>query len=274
MAKSRSGGGNIKSQGITLIVLILIVSAIFGWAKVNNINNFEDGYKYFKAVSDDYAECVKTRDSIFCLLFRGDLMAGGGGRITWPGGTGEQPGETTSPEDPVEEIKSTLSTLTIAPAESVAYVRSEWKHWTGSPCNVRKQVLIRDGQNVTKTDDAKCTITGGTWLEPYALKTLTDQAALDIDHVIPLSYAAQHGGQAWPLEQKEAFANDMEQLLAVDAGENRSKGDKGPEAYMPPNKDFHCSYSTLWVKTVKKYGLSITEGDKRALEAGLLFCPK
>ena len=74
----------------------------------------------------------------------------------------------------------------------------------------------------------------------------TNASDVDIDHVIPLKYAHDHGGAIWTLCVKKLFANDPDNLLAVDDGENQFKSAKGPSEYLPPNEDYHCEYATKW----------------------------
>jgi hypothetical protein len=66
---------------------------------------------------------------------------------------------------------------------------------------------------------------------------LTDSSEVDIDHAVPLADAWRSGASsaAWSTVDREAYANDPEALLSTDAGTNRTKGDKGPEAWRPPN---------------------------------------
>lgn len=186
-------------------------------------------------------------------------------------------------------------------AKEINYSRREWKHWisTERSCwNTREEVLNRDAvpgtikyidkhRKPTKDYLSACAIAdvkktkdetvidsqnSGVWICPYSGKKITDVSKVDIDHVIPLSNAARNGGQAWTLAQKEAFANDPDNLLATSAKENRSKGDKGPGQYMPPLKLYGCNYAKTYITLSYKYNLTITETDKDVLEKTLKSC--
>lgn len=186
--------------------------------------------------------------------------------------------------------------------KDVGYSRAEWKHWTGSEdrsCwNTREEILYRDAvpgtiNLVNKQKDATdkyeegcalgtpieedgrikvSTENSGEWIGPYNGKKITDSSEVDIDHVIPLSNAARNGGQEWSAEKKEAFANDPDNLLATSAKENRTKGDKGPGKYMPPNKSYQCQYAKTYIAVAYKYDLTITESDYKELNKTIKSC--
>ena len=50
------------------------------------------------------------------------------------------------------------------------------------------------------------------------------------------------GGKYWTREQRREFANDFENLLAVEDNANQSKGGQPPQEWMPLNKSYHCKY--------------------------------
>jgi len=84
-------------------------------------------------------------------------------------------------------------------------------------------------------------------------KQLTRASDLDVDHVIPLKWAHDHGGGAWSAAKKEIFANDAINLLVVDDGLNQKKGAKGPDEWLPPNRAFRCEYLFIWEQVLEKY---------------------
>lgn len=157
---------------------------------------------------------------------------------------------------------------------SVPYNRKDYKHWIAiqGACDTRETALVRDGENVV-TDPATCKVTSGSWVDPYSGETFTDAKKMDIDHLIPLQYAHQHGGASWDAAKKQAYANDLDTvLLTVSARENRSKGAAGPGEYMPPLKSYRCEYSQRWVAVSEKYGLTVGKADRQALNSGLSSC--
>lgn len=174
-----------------------------------------------------------------------------------------------------------LSTAVVAwllPVLALAaeYDRQEWKHWEDfdSDCqNARHELLIQNSLvAVAFTSESGCYVAKGAWLEPFTGKVHTEATQLDVDHVIALRYAHEHGGAEWPALLKKVFANDPENLLAVDRSENRSKGWRGPSEYMPPDKTFHCEYARLWLHLVRKYELEPAAADKLAITGTLAGC--
>ena len=91
---------------------------------------------------------------------------------------------------------------------------------------------------------------------------LSDASDVDIDHVIPLSYAHRHGGSYWSAYKKEQFANDPINLLPTYDIENRKKSDKGPSEYLPSDKNLACAYIKRWQAIRNKYDLNIAPDDK------------
>lgn len=157
---------------------------------------------------------------------------------------------------------------------SVPYNRKDYKHWITiqGACDTRETALVRDGSDVV-TDPSTCKVTSGSWVDPYSGETFTDAKKMDIDHLIPLQYAHQHGGASWDAAKKQAYANDLDTvLLTVSARENRSKGAAGPGEYMPPLKSYRCEYSQRWVAVSEKYGLTVGKADRQALNSGLSSC--
>jgi hypothetical protein len=183
-----------------------------------------------------------------------------------------------------EDALSMLGRLTVAPSGSmVGYSRDEFPHWASDAasfgwkepdgsCDVRDAALIRDGKGV-QIDDG-CSMTAGTWLDPYTGRTLSNSSEVDIDHVVPLAKACRSGASsnAWSAADRESYANDPEVLLSTDAGANRTKGDKGPEAWKPPNQDYWCEYARRWIWIKSDWRLTVRHAEKSSLREMLATC--
>jgi hypothetical protein len=174
-----------------------------------------------------------------------------------------------------------LAALQIAPEDTGAhYDRDDWlPQWarTGQ-CSTRETVLRQQGQGVVV--GANCAPTAGQWVSAYDGVTVTDPSKLDIDHVVPLAEVVRSGpivdGRrqrpgSWPAEQRHAYANDVEGLIAVTASSNRSKGDDDPARWMP-NQD-HCGYIASWLHMKTKYTLSVDQTEHDAIAAVINTCP-
>lgn len=155
------------------------------------------------------------------------------------------------------------------------YQRTEWRHWEdfdGDCQNARQELLIAQSLiEVRFTNNRGCTVATGQWFDPYTGLLLSKASDVDIDHVIPLKYAHDHGGAAWPPLLKKLFANDVENLLIVDDGENQLKSAKGPTDYLP-RSEYQCEYAAKWLGLTRKYELQLAQRDTLIIERILRSC--
>jgi len=198
--------------------------------------------------------------------------------------TGPATAAGAPPPPSAERALSMLMELTVAaPGSMAGYSRGKFPHWASDAasfgwrepdgsCDVRDAALIRDGEGVQIDED--CSITAGTWLDPYTGQTVTDSSEVDIDHVVALANAWRSGASsaAWSTADREAYANDPEVLLSTDAGANGAKGDKGPEAWKPPNHAYWCEYARRWIWIKSDWDLSVNPNEKTALNEMLATC--
>ena len=116
----------------------------------------------------------------------------------------------------------------------------------GVPFLPARNLMGTDTYKYSGAKTAKC---------PYTGKTFNKASDMDIDHIVPLSWAHAHGAVDWPRKLKRRFANDPDNLLAVEDNTNKEKGDKGPNEWMPPNKAFHEEYMRKWRTIIARYNL-------------------
>jgi 5-methylcytosine-specific restriction endonuclease McrA len=189
---------------------------------------------------------------------------------------GVQPALAAPPSPPsVSTARTQLSSLTVkAEGSSTGYSRDKFPHWktVSGTCDTRDEVLKRDGTGVTV--DSDCEPTGGSWYSVYDGTTFTDDSAVDIDHIVPLSEAWKSGASSWTTAKRQEFANNLtiSQLIAVSASSNRSKGDKDPASWKPTNTSVHCIYAREWIWVKHTYGLSLQATEKTALQQMLDAC--
>ena len=75
------------------------------------------------------------------------------------------------------------------------------------------------------------------------------------------------------MKNKERFANDPLNLLAVDDGLNQSKGARGPTKWLPPNHKFRCKYLNIWENVLSKYRtLKMTSKENRIFIRQIKAC--
>ena len=139
---------------------------------------------------------------------------------------------------------------------SQSYSRSAFAHWTdddGDCLNTRHELLQDLSTGPVTMSENGCRVLRGRWNDPYSGNVLFDSSKMDIDHLVPLAWAWEHGAYTWTDAEREKFANDPINLFAVTASLNRSKGAKGPSDWLPPNQGFHCQYVTRYLRVMLKY---------------------
>lgn len=156
------------------------------------------------------------------------------------------------------------------------YNRKDWNHWIdadGDCINTRHEILIAHADGAINRSPDGCYVSTGTWIDPYSGKTFHRTSEIDIDHVIPLKWAHDHGGFVWSSQAKELFANDEENLLAVSQSLNKEKGAQGPDQWLPPNQSYRCEYLQLWQRLLLRYPtLNMTSAEQRVFQRQLLVC--
>lgn len=156
------------------------------------------------------------------------------------------------------------------------YERSEWPHWVDhdNDCqDARAEALISSSLVPVKYKRNRgCVVTWGKWIDPYSGQEFNKASDLDIDHIVSLKHAHGHGAQNWTRERRREFANDPKNLIVVSASENRSKGSKSPDQWMPSNVQYHCEYLSRWMEVKKHYGLYMTLQEKEFIARSASQC--
>ena len=149
--------------------------------------------------------------------------------------------------------------------------QTRWAHHKGR-CGTREVVLARDGRHVRR--NAACQPIKGVWYSPYDGKRLKSEKQVDVDHVVPLSYAWRSGAGKWSQARRRAFANDLTrpELVVVSHSANIAKGGQGPQSWRPPRRAYWCRYATSWITVKHHYRLLVTRKEKVALLNMLRTC--
>ncbi|MCG7529554.1 HNH endonuclease family protein [Streptomyces sp. OfavH-34-F] len=133
-------------------------------------------------------------------------------------------------------------------------------------CDTRNDLLARDGKNVELRSGSDCVVVSMTLKDPYTGKTIEWRkqraTAVQIDHVMPLSYDWQMGAAHWNEAKRQQIANDPLNLLPVDGPANNAKRDAGPATWLPPYKPVRCAYALRFAQVSLKYALPVTAADK------------
>jgi len=163
--------------------------------------------------------------------------------------------------------KGQLAELAVAPPGAMrGYGRDAFPHWRDpdrNGCDAREDALLAAGQKTVTA--AGCRVVSGVWRDPYGGQRMTEPRALDIDHIVPLANAWRSGAASWTQAKRTRFANDPRNLLAVEASLNRQKGDKGPEAWLPPRNSYRARYAALWIEVKHTYGLTVSTAERDTL---------
>lgn len=176
-----------------------------------------------------------------------------------------------------------LATVSIEAPSSVDYERNDfgsgWIDVDRNGCDTRNDILDRDlTQTTYEPGTHECVVLTGTLDDPYSGAVIDFSRGQDtsslvqIDHLIPLSWAAQQGANDWDNETREQFANDPLNLLAVDGSANASKSDSGPSEWIPDAEASHCGYAARFVAVLDAYELTAPAADHNALGDLLAAC--
>jgi len=201
--------------------------------------------------------------------------------IVWEGGFERNP-LSRALFDLVQYMKNNVQPK--PPGEVLAtvppYRRTDFGIWVNEDgpanCyNTRAEVLIRDATptSAVKFDTANpCKIIRGEWADPYSGTDFKLASAVQVDHVVPLKNAYRSGAHAWTKERRCHFGNflrDENHLLSVSGRENMSKGDSGPEDYLPPNSSYVCTYLANWMRIKAVWNLEFSRDESIAIERSL-----
>ncbi len=145
--------------------------------------------------------------------------------------------------------------------------------WTDEDADcqdTRAEVLVRDSDGAIVGDAGGCRIRQGSWMDPYGGELLTLAGDVDIDHFVPLKNAYESGAWRWSYPRRAAYANylnDPGHLLAVKDRLNQSKGDRGPDRWLPPSPSYLCTYVQEWVRLKNKWRLVVSAGERQVVDS-------
>lgn len=147
-------------------------------------------------------------------------------------------------------------------------------------CDTRNDILRRDLVDITlKENTHDCVVLTGTLHDPYSGTDISFQRGqgtselVQIDHIVPLADAWQKGAQEWSPEKRRNFANDPRNLLAVDGPLNQQKSAGDAATWLPPSKEYRCTYAQKIIEVKATYGLWVTQAEYDALANQLATCP-
>jgi hypothetical protein len=152
-----------------------------------------------------------------------------------------------------------------------------WADVDRNGCDQRNDVLHRDLTDIEVREGTQgCVVVAGVLADPYTGEvvpfTKADAGLVPIDHVVPLAAAWVQGAAAWPADQRLAFANDPNNLMATTRAENSAKGDSTADEWTPSDENYGCSYATVVITVKDRYALAVSPAEEQALESLLTTC--
>lgn len=189
-----------------------------------------------------------------------------------------------APQQLYKTLKSALVNLLrwnhhaeIRPQPEENYIRKlHFGRWINDPSdntcmNTRARVLVRDSEEeVSYRGTRECVVDTGKWTDPYSGNEYTVAREVQIDHMVPLKHAYLAGAWQWDYKTRCLYSNYMgfkNHLVPASIRENTSKGDRGPEKYLPSNEAYRCQYVRDWLIVKLIWQLSMTSEEVAAIDA-------
>lgn len=169
------------------------------------------------------------------------------------------------------------------PADDAGYSRAEafggWAASGDGDGTTRDLVLTRDLADV-ETDGGRV-MSGTLEYDPYTGDTIDYEYGADssgdiwIDHIVGLEDAWRSGAADWTRQERVAFANDPDTLLAVSGRTAQEKGDgftTDGGLWTPADDTDACGYMAACVTVKHSYGLTMSVDEKQRTRELLESC--
>lgn len=183
--------------------------------------------------------------------------------------------------DVADPVAPRLADVTASSADAVApYSAAEFGRWRdedGDCQDTRNEVLLRDLVEVVM-DERECLVLSGILVDRYTGETVeftrgrATSGAVQVDHVVARKDAWDDGAYLWTDEERRAFSNDLDNLVATAGPVNASKGERGPAGWSPPDPAALCPYLQTYQLVAADYGLATDDVDRQAIATGLDGC--
>lgn len=176
----------------------------------------------------------------------------------------------------VADAQATLASLEVAPENKSAYYDRAEQFGRSFSTGVVGRLEHRDIPQGTFNNPApQARAIGGSFVDPYTGDTVEiirgSSTDADVDHIVPLHEVVESESPSRPLSSSDkiSIANDFDNLQLVGSSINRSKGDKDPGEWMPPNTSSHLRYAIATINVKSKYGLTVDQAEHDVLSAVL-----
>lgn len=201
--------------------------------------------------------------------------------VSGPQGSGGTPPPRTGDRATVLQAMDRLTTVARR-THVLGYSRDHFGGWSaqwwtdssgtdeeqaGAQCTTRNVVMLHAFDDLSPGDDGSCPTPRGQITDVYTGEPLSPDD-VEIDHVVPLSAAWDHGAWAWIRAERVSFANDLDlNLLAVAGAANQDKSDGSLGEWLPPTaeagspSEAGCAYAARYLAVCLRYGLTVSDGD-------------
>lgn len=295
MGSKRKGPLSYVLDGVILVVILGAVMAFF---RINNIDSLESFYQVARNKSVQTKECYESKGK-GCITLpnidSGETTLADGlltdKDLGYKGPSGGDSFIQDSAKMSKDFVLAALDKATINKPNKVEFKLSDWAYFAPvneeNPCwTTKKEVLARQAipeslkfkdinHKETKDKSKACTISEGTWIDPYTGDKIKSPDEMTVDHIITVTHANKMGGADWDADKKKSFANDVDNvLLAVSKDSKKARGNKSAKDFSPENKKYKCEFAKNYTIASNKYELSMEEKEKTSLSKLIVECKK
>ena len=202
--------------------------------------------------------------------------------VTTSAPTPATPGPSRASSQSAAAARATLAGLPVkGKAPATGYDReadfgTPWLDVDHNGCDTRNDVLARDLTEIVR--QGPCKVLSGDLVSPYTGATIgfvrgnTTSALVQIDHVVALENAWRTGAQQLSQTERQALANDPENLFAVDGRSNSQKRSGDAATWLPAATGFRCEYVEHQIEVKAEYRLWVVPAERDAMERVLSTC--
>ena len=134
-----------------------------------------------------------------------------------------------------------------------------WNDLDGNCLNTRHELLKKHSTIPIILREDGCLVKFGRWIDLYTGDVFINARNVDIDHLVPLKFAWDHGAVEWSQKKMRSFYNNPMNLFVVGREINREKSAFGPLDWLPPSNSFKCYYIIKFLLISNSYGLNFTK---------------
>lgn len=149
----------------------------------------------------------------------------------------------------------------------------KWVDLDGDCQDTVTEVLIaRSTDEVTFPNKRECKVRTGAWDCFFTQERMTSLRELEVVPLVPFANAYASGASQWSKTRQQDFMNDPDSLVVARRDTILSRGDYGPDIWMPVKASARCPYLTKWLEIKDRWKLTATEAESLALTIAIGAC--